>query len=219
LNPIEPLSWAVASAIWRPLRAALLRGQRSASPARQPLDPEDPAGWVGLDFVYDQVRAQMDQQQKLWEEADGRLRLILGVIGIVFAVTLGLLPRGTTTVSSSGSATSTTPLLLPFQVGALAIVGLVLFAIAGLIAAVAYWPRDFSWPPAPDSLRRYITTNPREIKLTALDALLEAYVANDVWVGRKFQAFRWALVVTGIATVALGASVIIELAQLTRAFS
>jgi hypothetical protein len=101
----------------------------------------------------------------------------------------------------------------------LAIVGLVLFAVAGLIAVVAYWPRDFNWPPAPESLRKYITTNEREIKLTLLDEMLDAYDENGFWLGRKFLAFRWALVIAGIATAVLGASVIIELTQVTRAWS
>jgi hypothetical protein len=204
---------------------ALIRGVRvRLLPQRLPpvppvADIEDPATWIGLDFVFDEVRAQLDQQQKLWDEADGRLRLILGLIGIVFAVTLGLLPRGTTTVTAPDGTSSTVPLTLPFAVGALAIVGLVFFAIAGLIAVVAYWPRDFSWPPAPDSMRSYVTVNEPEIKLTVLDALLDAYLVNDVWVGRKFLAFRRALVVTGIATVLLGTSIIIELAYLTKAWS
>jgi hypothetical protein len=108
------------------------------------------------------------------------------------------------------------PVLLPFFVGVLAIVGLVFFAVAGLIAVAAYWPRDFNWPPAPDSMRKYITTNEREIKLTVLDEMLDAYAGNKMWLGRKFLAFRWALVVTGIATVLLGLSVIIDLTQVTQ---
>jgi hypothetical protein len=123
------------------------------------------------------------------------------------------------TVQAETGAVFSGPLLLPFLVGVLAIVGLVLFAVAGLIAVVAYWPRDFNWPPAPESLRKYITTNEREIKLTLLDEMLDAYDENGFWLGRKFLAFRWALVIAGIATAVLGASVIIELTQVTRAWS
>jgi hypothetical protein len=65
-------------------------------------------------------------------------------------------------------------------VGALAIGGLVLLALAGVIAVMAYWPSDFSWPPDPESLRKYITTSEREIKLTVLDEMLDAYDAKRV---------------------------------------
>src|SRR5437870_9429394 len=103
-------------------------------------DAEDPANWVGLDYVHDRVLAQLKHQSQLWEAADGRLRLVLGIIGIVFAVTLGLLPRGNITVQTEVGTPSTAPILLPFWVGVLAIGGLVLFAVAGGIAGVAYWP-------------------------------------------------------------------------------
>jgi hypothetical protein len=184
-----------------------------------PINPEDPSSWIGIDFVFTEVSAQLTQQQKLWEEADARLRLILGVISIVFAVTLGLIPRGTVTVPASDGRLLNEPMYLPFFVGTLAILGLCLFGLAGFIVVVAYWPRNFSWPPRPESIREYVTTDEREIKLTVLDTMLDAYEANAVWVGRKFLAFRWALVLAGIATGLLGASVIIDLAQLTRAFS
>lgn len=181
-------------------------------------DPENPDNWIGLDFVYASVTAQLREQGDLWEDADGRLRLILGVIGIVFAVTLGLLPRASITVMAPNGGTTTQPQSVPFFVGALAIGGLVMFAVAGLIALVAYWPREFNLPPAPDSLRKYITSDEREIKLTVLDEMLDAYDVNKRWLGRKFLAFRWALVFVAFATGLLGASVIMDLAQATRSF-
>jgi len=103
-------------------------------------DAEDPANWIGLEYVHDRVLAQLEHQSQLWEAADGRLRLVLGIIGIVFAVTLGLLPRGNITVQTEAWTPPTVPILLPFWVGVLAIGGLVLFAVAGGIAGVAYWP-------------------------------------------------------------------------------
>jgi hypothetical protein len=180
-------------------------------------NPENPANWLALDYVHDRVAAQLEEQGDLWEEADGRLRLILGLIGIVFAVTLGLVPRGTVSTPSGG--TTAEPLYLPFFVGVPAIGGLVLFGLAGILALTAYWPRDFNLPPAPDSLRKYVTSNEREVKLIVVDEMLEAYEANKIWLGRKFLVFRWALVISGIATAALGAGVIIQLAQVTRAWA
>lgn len=180
-------------------------------------DPENPDNWVGLDFVHASVAAQLHEQADLWEDADSRLRLILGVIGIVFAVTLGLLPRASITVMTP-NGTTTEPQTVPFLVGTSAITGLVMFAVAGLIALIAYWPREFNLPPAPDSLRKYITSDEREIKLTVLDEMLDAYDANKLWLGRKFLAFRLALVFVAFATALLGASVIIDLAQATRSW-
>ena len=76
----------------------------------------------------------------------------------------------------------------------------------------------FTWPPAPESLREYLTSDEREIKLIVVDAMLDAYAANSVWLGRKFTLFSWALVLAAIAAGLLGASVTIELLQLTRAW-
>jgi hypothetical protein len=215
---VEPLVRALARA-WR--RAAQDAARRlAAAPTSAPVhDPEDPANWIGLDYVHDVALATLQQQLELWEEADGRLRLILGVIGIVFAVTLGLLPRGTVTVAGENGVTSSVPVLLPFAVGALAIAGLGLFALAGLVAVVAYWPRGFNGPPAPRGLRPYILTNERRIKLIVLDQVLNTYESNDVWLRRKLLAFRFALVIAAIATAVLGAGVMIQLAQLTLARS
>lgn len=182
-------------------------------------DPENPASWVGLDYVHDRVLAQLEQQSRYWEDADGRLRLILGIIGVVFAVTLGLLPRGAMTAQAESGAAVSTPLLLPFWVGLLAIVGLALFAGAGLIALIGFWPRSFNGPPAPAYLRKYLMTDERETRLFVLDRMIDAYTANNVWLDRKILAFRWALVIAAIATTALGASVIIQLAQFTPALS
>jgi hypothetical protein len=200
------------------LRGELNVRVRQSPPAVVDDDPENPANWIGLDYVHDRVVAQLEEQGALWEDADSRLRLILGVIGIVFAVTLGLLQRATTIVANASGGTTTVPMYLPFLVGVPAIVGLSLFAVAGVIALVAYWPRDFNLPPAPGSLRKYITSSEREVKLTVVDEMLEAYEANTLWLGRKFLAFRWALIITGIATAALGFGVIIQLAQVTRAW-
>jgi hypothetical protein len=172
-------------------------------------EPENPDNWIGLDYVHDTVASQLKQQADLWEEANGRLRLVLGVSGLVFAATLGLLPRGTITVTTTQGATSQL-ILLPFWVGALAVAGLALFFIAGLIATIAYWPRDFNWPPAPSSLRKYLTTDAREIKLTAVDEMLEAYAKNEVELDRKVLAVRRSLGISVFATALLGSALIID---------
>jgi hypothetical protein len=180
-------------------------------------DPENPDNWFGLDYVHDAVASQLEQQAGLWEEASGRLRLVLGVSGLVFAVTLGLLPRTTVGVTTASGLVSQL-VLLPFWVGALAIAGLALFFVAGLIATIAYWPRNFSWPPAPDSLRKYLTTDPREIKLIVVDEMIEAYARNAVELDSKVLAVRRSLAISALATALLGAALIIDVLTYTQAW-
>jgi hypothetical protein len=201
----------------------LVRGLLRARPGarRQPVvlteGHERPDSWRALDYVHDRIAGQLQEQSRLWEEADGRLRLVLGVIGVIFAAILGLLPRATLTVTTpDGSGQQ--PLYLPFWVGALAVTALAMYAVAGLVAAVAYWPRTFSWPPAPEAMRNYVTTDPREVKLIVVDEMLEAYAANGRSLASKLRLFRWAFVVATAATGLLGLSVIIEVLQATRAW-
>jgi hypothetical protein len=189
-----------------------------AKPSPASDDPENPDSWYGLDYVHNRITDQLREQSRLWQEVDGGLRLILGAIGVVFAATLGLLPRGSAPVATP-AGTVQELLYLPFWVGALAVGAIGLFALAGLVALVAYWPRTFSLPPAPESLREYVTSDEREIKLIVVDAMLDAFAANSVWLGRKLQLFSWALVLASMAAGLLGISVIMEVLQLTRAWS
>ena len=83
-------------------------------------DPDDPDNWLGLDYVHDQTLEKLTAQYEAWNVVDGRLRLVLGVIGIIFAAALGL-------------QRSTAP--IPFWVGVLAILAMVLFLLAGVLVA------------------------------------------------------------------------------------
>ena len=69
------------------LQHAWRRQSRAPSVAESREDPENRDSWYGLDYVHDRITAQLQEQARIWEEADGRLRLILGVIGVVFAGT------------------------------------------------------------------------------------------------------------------------------------
>ena len=71
----------------------LLHEGGSLSPAGAKDDPEDPANWLSLDYVHDPVLDQLDAQNARWESADQRLRLILGLIGVVFAITSSFVSR------------------------------------------------------------------------------------------------------------------------------
>lgn len=159
------------------------------------LDPDDPRSWLSLDYVHDQVRAQLDEQSKLWEGVDGRLRLILGVISIVFAAAAAF--QRSSPVSGGT--------LLPFVIGAGAIGAVSLFLIAAGIVAWAYWPTDFDRPPKPHELRElYLTTDPKEVKLIVIDIILLAYTGNQAIIERKNLAFKVAFGLTAIATILLG---------------
>ncbi|MBV8719425.1 MAG: hypothetical protein JO318_07610 [Chloroflexi bacterium] len=150
------------------------------------------------------------------DEADGRLRLILGVISVVFAATLGLIPRGTVSVATP-SGTELVPITLPFWSGACAITALLFFGAAGIVALVGYWPKTMDRPPKPQGIEEYVSIDERQTKRDVLNAMLNAYSLNDRMLGTKMLLFRWALVVA--ATGLLGASVIIELLQVTHAYS
>jgi hypothetical protein len=56
------------------------------------------------------------------------------------------------------------------------------------------------------------------VKLIVVDALLDAYAANGVWLGQKVRLFRWSFVLATAATGLLGAGVIMEVLQVTRAW-
>lgn len=132
------------------------------------------------------------------------MRLILGVIGIVFAAALGL---------QRGSAP------IPFWVGAPAALAIALFLLAAIVAAWAYWPSPFDRPPDPFSLRsEYLTTDPRITKLEVIDTIAQAYNKNQRVIDRKNLAFKIAFGLVGPATVLLGAAIVAQVAWQTTAW-
>jgi len=172
------------------------------------LDPDDPRSWLSLDYVHDQVQTQLDEQSKLWDAVDGRLRLILGVISIVFAAAAAFQRASPV----SGGAP------LPFMIGAGAICAVTLFLAAAGIVAWAYWPTDFDRPPKPHELRNlYLTTDPKEVKLIVIDITLLAYTGNQAIIERKNMAFKRAFALTAIATILLGVAFIGQVACQTVA--
>jgi hypothetical protein len=174
------------------------------------MNPEDPANWHSLNDVYERVLAQLDAQNDRWESIDGRLRVILGLIGVVFAISSSFAARGT-------GGPPGEPTLLPFWVGTLLIAGLALYFTGGLIALTAYWPLTFHRPPQPADLRNeYLTTDPRITRLEIVDTILLVYPSNEHALQVKFRAYRFALVLTTMATGLFGAAVIIQLLMITR---
>ena len=82
--------WVIAADV-NPELAAGVDPERLHAPdvieraGEEEIDPDDPANWLSLDYIHDQVQQLHKAQSDLWYAVDGRLRLILGVIGIVFA--------------------------------------------------------------------------------------------------------------------------------------
>ena len=150
----------------------------------------------------------IDAQSDLWDVVDGRLRLILGVIGIVFAASATFQRQ----VTAGGTAQ------IPFWIGAAVVGAVVLFLVAGGIVAVAYWPQKFNRPPDPLDLRgRWLTTDPRQVKLIVIDSILDAYNDNEDVIERKNLAFKIAFVLTAVATGLLGIALMAQVACQTVA--
>jgi len=189
------------------LRAWLLEGLQSAEVAEESqegteFDPDDPDNWLSLEYVHDQVLENLKTQYEMWNVTDGRLRLVLGVIGIIFAAALGL-------------QRSTSP--IPFWVGVLAIGAMTLFLIAGILVAWFYISLEFDRPQQPQSLREDFLLDEREAKLAVVDTSITAYSRNGDILARKVLAFNVAFILTAVATVLMGLAVIAQVTCQTAA--
>ena len=83
--------------------------------------------------------------------------------------------------------------------------------------AVAYWPTWFDQPPKPSVLRyEFLTTDPRETKLSVIGTILEAYSRNEAEIAKKNRAFKIAFVLSGVGTALMGGAVIAQVVLQTR---
>jgi hypothetical protein len=163
---------------------------------RLPIYDRASASWQSLDYIHDQVQAQLNAQSAIWDAVDARLRLILGVITIVFAAAGALFQRSSW--QAGGAA-------FPFFVGMATVVAMAFFLAAAAIVAWAYRPTDFDRPPKPGELRDlYLTTDPRRVKLTVIDSILDAYTGNEAVIKRKNRSFKLAFGLTAAGTGLLG---------------
>jgi hypothetical protein len=138
------------------------------------------------------IQDRLERQSDAWDLIDGRLRLILGVVGIIFAAVLGF-QRGATQ--------------LDYHIALLVKLAVLLFLVAALIAAAAYWPGEFNWPPKPEEFREYLTTDPRKTKRDLVDSMIvRGYNRNQVYMLWKGRGFRAAFALTAIAIVSLAAA-------------
>lgn len=157
-----------------------------------------PDEWASLDLVYEAALAELEAQPKRWEEADGRLRLLLGFIGIILAGAL----------AATGPAPQNLPILVRAPIG-LAVGALLL---ATCISAFAYRPRDFHRPPDVLALRlNDLTREPAETKLAIIDTLLAAYPSNTRAVNDKLSAYRKALWSMVASIILLSSAIILKL--------
>ncbi len=151
-----------------------------------------PDEWASIDLVYEAALSELEFQSKQWEEADARLRLLLGFIGIIVAGAL--------------AAAGQSPEKLPDPVALLIAVAVVSLLVASGISVVGYRPREFHRPPDVIALRiEYLTRSPAETKLAVVDAMLTAYPENTRIIAQKLRAYRWALgwMVASIVLLAL----------------
>src|SRR5215210_3574934 len=101
-----------AGVVWLLWRAQLWRRWHDSE--------ENPRNWRSLDYIDERIRGELDAQSKDWDDIDGRLRLILGVIGIVFAAALGF-QRAQRDI--------------PFPVGLLTVYAILAFLLAASLVA------------------------------------------------------------------------------------
>ncbi len=106
------------------------------------------------------------------------------------------------------AGTAQIPFLIRLAVGC----AVVLFLVAGGIVAVAYWPQKFNRPPDPIDLReRWLTTDPRLVKLVVIDSIREAYNDNEDVIERKNGAFKIAFGLTAVATGLMGLALVAQI--------
>jgi hypothetical protein len=167
----------------------LLIGWRLWRRLHPPFDPDDPKNWLSLDYIEQVTQAQMARQVAEWDLIDGRLRLVLGVVGIVFAAVLGF---------QRGQAP------LEFHVAVLAQLAVGLFLAAGIVAVVGFWPRSFNWPPDPEDLFEYLTTEPEQTKRDLVDSMIfRGYNLNERKLRWKVRIFQVAFLLTTLAVAML----------------
>lgn len=180
-------------------------------------DPNDPENWISLEYVHDRVLEELTSQERRWQEVDSRLRMVLGVTGIVFAVA-GAFVRGNLPVSGALAAGVPIPASLPFWVGTAVDGAVVLYLIAGLLVAWAYRWRSFDRPVRPWILSTYISTDPREVKHEVIDTAVLAYYQNERVITTKLQLFAVSFVFTVLATILLGVALLMQVTLQTQAW-
>lgn len=158
-----------------------------------------PDEWPSIGVVYERALREMDIQIKEWEDADNRLKLLLGFIGVVLSLVLS----ATTNLAAA-----------QWLVRGGAVLAVALLLVAASLALWAYRPQPFRRPPAILGLRtEFLTRTEAETKLAIVDELLHAYAPNREAINKKVRAglmAQWIL---------LGSFIALAVAVVARVFT
>jgi hypothetical protein len=160
-------------------------------------DYAPPEEWASVDLIYDLTLREQDAQLKAWEEADGRLRLLLGFIGVILAGALGV-----------------TGNLRPDAGAVRVLAGLAICAlvVTGFLAFQAYRPRHLHRPPDVQALRlNYLTRRSAETKLEVVDQFLRVYNLNQDVIREKLSVYTRAQYLFFASVLLLASAILMRL--------
>ena len=152
-----------------------------------------------LELVLEQVEKQLHLQWQHWDQVDGRLRLLLGFVGAIFVAILAFAGRGDA---------------LPRAATGLAVASVGLLIVSGVIAGLAWLPREFQLPPYPRALREdYVVRSIATTRLAVVDIIVEAYDRNQRRIEQKLGAFRSAAALFAVAVGLIAVAAAVALTQ------
>jgi hypothetical protein len=161
------------------------------------LHDANPSQWLSVDLIYDLALREIDLQSRDWEEADARLRWLLGFIGVIFAGVLGV----------TGNLGARDP-----AVRLIAGSAVFFLLLAAALAFLAYLPRQFHRPPLIRELRtRYLTRSTAQTKLAIVDQLISVYDFNRGIISHKLAVYRRAHHLFLVSLVLLVVAIVVRL--------
>jgi hypothetical protein len=155
-----------------------------------------------VDYVHDRALAKLEAQSADWDVIDGRLRFILGAVGVIFAVVLGL---------QRGQGAS------PPAVAIASLLALAFYFIAAIMAVWRYWPAQFHRPPGISGLRETVEVADAHgitleaLKEKAIEQIEVAFEKNRDIMDAKLRAFKLAFQLTFLATFAMFIAVMTQI--------
>jgi hypothetical protein len=155
-----------------------------------------PDEWASIDLIYDFALKELEVQEKAWEDADRRLQLLLGFVGVIFAAAMGL---------GTGQAPPSA------LVRALVLGATVALLFSAVTAVGAYLPRRFARPTSIRQLREgYLTAAERETKRVMVDTLIVAYDRNETVVREKLGFFKLGLLSFAASVILLATAIVVR---------
>ena len=145
-------------------------------------DPEvstDPDEWLSLDYVHEQVEAMMLRQWEASERWDHRFGQILAFASALSVAGIVFLPE------KIGNDPLATVVMF------LGLAGLI---ISCLVTLFRLFPKVWQSAPDPRTLRsKYLTTDPRELRLLVTDTRIESFEVNEHHLASNLTWFRWSV--------------------------